>query len=727
MKKFVKFCLILCFFGLGTSLSFSQTTYIWNVEEEKQIDVKINDTIRFEGLETPEEFSILYPKKETINFNSTSSWILTEEVKNNFGPAFASGQIERISTRIRLTLIFPQKINLPDKPQNLSKKEKFLVGDAIFMANNLSRKNELRVVLEKYGIKDSLSLSKNGLLSKFIDKNIFNGNKIGDDQADEKDIDGLNLKNSFSNLGGLDVTKYADGLAKFLVKRSKEELTVSFFRQFEEAINSEGNEDFKTLFSNTASALLQMKDEIYLYQRYIQTLRESFERDMKTLPENIRKVINQNAHPELDANPELRTVLLSGIDIAIDIRDKTHPGEIIRSFNALDYQEYDPNVAAAFQTAQLISESLKEANPEDEKQYWVRKAYFRNEVLKNDTIFQIFLGLLAQKAKQDSIDFDTKTGKKVLFDQLMGIGSDYLKLRPYFDDVITNAQTIQSLIKEENSSDEKKSFEDVARYAESFNNLLQSSHVFLKALDIPYEYNTINKVLNIIDYSTNLYVNIAQKKYSAAALDLTLLYDISFPNNPQSKVIQRYVPFIAAMLQAENSDDVANVIEVFALPSGSSSVKRNTKANISINAYLGLYGGAEFDYDDEKDSWTQTPVFGITAPVGVAYSCGNLGKEKNTSFSVFASLIDIGAIASFRFQDDSTEVTKIYLKEIFSPGLFASIGFPNAPISLNAGVQSAPLLRSVNGNMNQISIKRNMRLSLSLVVDLPLLNIYTKP
>jgi len=35
---------------------------------------------------------------------------------------------------------------------------------------------------------------------------------------------------SLSSIGGLDVTNIADGLAKFLVKRTKQELTMAFFQ-----------------------------------------------------------------------------------------------------------------------------------------------------------------------------------------------------------------------------------------------------------------------------------------------------------------------------------------------------------------------------------------------------------------------------------------------------------------------------------------------------------------
>jgi len=49
---------------------------------------------------------------------------------------------------------------------------------------------------------------------------------------------GLSLPGIVSSIGGLNVTDFADGLARFLVERSKEELNVAFFRKFQEYFKS---------------------------------------------------------------------------------------------------------------------------------------------------------------------------------------------------------------------------------------------------------------------------------------------------------------------------------------------------------------------------------------------------------------------------------------------------------------------------------------------------------
>jgi hypothetical protein len=105
------------------------------------------------------------------------------------------------------------------------------------------------------------------------------------------------------------------------------------------------------------------------------------------------------------------------------------------------------------------------------------------------------------------------------------------------------------------------------------------------------------------------------------------------------------------------------------------------------------------------------------------------------SYSVFVSLIDIGTIASFRFNspDSVTQIPKVQLKDIVSPGLFFSIGIPKTPLSINLGTQMGANLRKVNASTptnpdpsNQYADKVYWRYSLSVCVDIPLINLFTK-
>ncbi|HAJ80699.1 MAG TPA: hypothetical protein DCO75_13120, partial [Fibrobacteres bacterium] len=154
-------------------------------------------------------------------------------------------------------------------------------------------------------------------------------------------------------------------------------------------------------------------------------------------------------------------------------------------------------------------------------------------------------------------------------------------------------------------------------------------------------------------------------------------------------------------------------IEAIALPSGSARIKKESSFNVALNAYCGFFAG--WNLKDGVDYAT----YGITAPVGVSISWG----IHHNAISVFASIIDLGAIASYRFVNDSTISTKIYLKDIISPGVFLAWGMPWVPFSLNIGGEFTPLLTSVSSSTNDIESKV-FRLSVNLCVDIPILNFY---
>jgi hypothetical protein len=192
----------------------------------------------------------------------------------------------------------------------------------------------------------------------------------------------------------------------------------------------------------------------------------------------------------------------------------------------------------------------------------------------------------------------------------------------------------------------------------------------------------------------------------------------------------KYGNFAANIAKAETSDDVKNAIESVALPAGSSRIKRESNWNFSLNAYVGPFAGNEYIKGSQNSNWFNS--YGIAAPVGIAFSKGNIftsnQKYGGKSLTAFVSLIDVGALVSYRFRDDSAAIVPdIKLKDIISPGLFISYGLGKTPLSLSVGYQIGPLLRNVASSRNVFADNKYSRWSVSLTVDIPIFNLYTKP
>jgi hypothetical protein len=202
------------------------------------------------------------------------------------------------------------------------------------------------------------------------------------------------------------------------------------------------------------------------------------------------------------------------------------------------------------------------------------------------------------------------------------------------------------------------------------------------------------------------------------------------------KGLKPYGLFMANMVDAKDPEEVKVALENAVLPVGSSSVKKNSKSNIVVQAYLGAYLANK---DRSYSSWTSK--FGVIAPVGISYTPGFLSWKQVGSVSIFGSLIDVGAIVDYDLKQeptvpgDGTNATnavskdyKIKLGQIFSPGVFLVYGFfDNIPLSLGFGTQYGPGLSKVTTDDSTPVINNpSWRWSAFLSVDIPLFNLKNK-
>jgi len=199
----------------------------------------------------------------------------------------------------------------------------------------------------------------------------------------------------------------------------------------------------------------------------------------------------------------------------------------------------------------------------------------------------------------------------------------------------------------------------------------------------------------------------------------------------------KYGTFIATVSLSKDSKEVQSAIEAVALPSGSYRVKRESAFNVSLNAYCGAFVGYEKVKGVDKGNaqvnfkFKDWNSYGVTAPVGIGLNFGKLKRcclKNSQSLSLFFSAIDIGALAAYRFANDSASVVpKVELKDIISPGVFLTWGLGKTPFALSLGYQMGPILRKVSSSANTFADNKYTRFSVSLTVDIPIVNLYTKP
>ena len=624
---------------------------------------------------------------------------------------------------------------------------------------------------------------------------------------------GLSISSITSSVGTLDVTSLADGFAKFIVKRTKQELNIAFFEKFKEELNR--YPDIQDLFPQTYRTLSAIGEDIYMYEAYIMALRESFEKDLASLPSNLPDII-ENHEDYFDQAPELKAELLTAFYMAEAIQDKQHPGEIIAYFDERILNS-EPNAKAAFQTLKLFSTSLQSKN---DSVYWVSEKEIK-ALINEQVLFNIYMGLVLQKAKTENIVFKNKDNKNIRLDSVLNKAHDDMQsFKIYLTTLASKTQQLETQIKG------LKKIKSDSLLFENYYSIVSSSVDLMKytidEIPIPNKNElTFNNQTKSLKEITDVYFDFAQtgadiaidvdrRNYSSAIINVSHIYSLVISkwdittkeyddtkekirkiiNNSQLNIddlvktrnyktfsslseqqikslgplidqahyyelllkhslnddtfdkIIKYGSFMAAITQAKSSDEVEAAIEAIALPTGSARIKRETNMNVSLNAYFGPSFGGEYLPALKTDMWASSMSF--TAPIGIAFSWGNIcnGKRKNPpvidtrkngtlkggkSISLFLSVVDIGAITSYRFKDDSSSVSsKITLENIISPGLFCYYGFGKVPISLGIGAQLGPQLREISATNINVGEDYYLKIGASLVVDLPIINLYTK-
>lgn len=194
----------------------------------------------------------------------------------------------------------------------------------------------------------------------------------------------------------------------------------------------------------------------------------------------------------------------------------------------------------------------------------------------------------------------------------------------------------------------------------------------------------------------------------------------------------RYMPekyprsllLLAQFATVSSAPEMESLLNGYALPIGSASIKRRSRTNWSINSYVGFTAGRETAYGKEIRQ-TKNNI-GLSAPVGLSWSF----RAGTQSFSLFASALDLGSMVNARLGNDTTSYSNLRLEHFLAPGIGLFYNWKNTPLSLGLHYCFIPNLRTIRYQDNAATVtetNRNVtRLNFSLLVDIPLFNLYNK-
>jgi hypothetical protein len=191
--------------------------------------------------------------------------------------------------------------------------------------------------------------------------------------------------------------------------------------------------------------------------------------------------------------------------------------------------------------------------------------------------------------------------------------------------------------------------------------------------------------------------------------------------SPLIQQIDKWSGFMAASVSAKTSEEVSDVVKRYVNPPSSYIDKRNHPFTITIGGMPGLYLGRERLLDTLGKSKECKTTLGLTLPVGLDFG---FATGKNSNVSIFASIIDLGALLSYRLNTNANTLPDEFnFKQFLSPGVSVGWGFPNTPLTLSAGYQYAPQLRKLNKNATSEVLSNAHRWQIRIAYDIPLFSI----
>ncbi len=546
----------------------------------------------------------------------------------------------------------------------------------------------------------------------------------------------------------LSASQIIDGTAMFLKRRVKEELSVAFLDRFRKRLNE--NELLGHLLPSTQRLLQSVVDMDNSLPSLNNIAINAFQSDLEALPDNIEStLLYDKEFAEIRKDRSFKYFVLP-FNALKNIQKGSHPALVLQDLRDkyfTDTTELDKIV----QMMVALNDNLRDTTIDGydtEENLWITGKQW-DELKQKDNGNEVFMGLLFQKNKntifsalKNTPSTDIRKSMLVLSDRV----NDYLVQLKNFE---TMRRSIQA-------SPNRGSRDSLAlEMGWSLLQLVDNSHSLYFSMFDNNKQFAFRKLywdtLKPIAEATLKAVSCAQRKnYGGLMLNsYQILKNLSqigkwkdgqIFGNEYLRSFFYYGNFMSDVLMANNSEDVAHILDRYAAPVGSYSIKRRSRFSMSLNAFPGLFMGWETPRQpDLLRGVSQTSfVTGVTAPIGLAFNFGGLTTQKEAlkkrqernyqSLSAFVSVIDIGAVLSYRWANDQAQglPQSVEWAQVLAPGLHLVYGFPNLPLALNAGFQVAPKLRKVSSNTaNDIKNTDFWRFNIGITTDITIFNLYS--
>jgi hypothetical protein len=562
---------------------------------------------------------------------------------------------------------------------------------------------------------------------------------------------------AFSNTGGerSAITTLIEGYTDFLIERVNEEFNDAFLVHLYHALHSVP--EFGVLFPNTLASL--DKIELTQYSASLNAIKTAYQNDIQSILSHLSGLATLRRYRHLLATHNELTLLFVAADILDGIHKKNAPAQLLRQLGEAPYITgvHPNNYSSVVKMSALLSNSLRDVrqgNESPEKEGWINDEQLKY-LLSDTALFNLFTGLLIEGA--EGIVFTSATDtfyfKKALVDNNDAIRAGHFIVYN-FTQTANKINTIAQGLRNTEGKTLKPSdyVNGFISLAKELLGLSQNCLAVLPTSSTSQKVSGIIKRANeewtpVLKQADTVLVHVENKDYQMAIYSadqlLQRVLDSCSKDLPADSVRPKkdleklrngflhYGLFIASIAGAKSPAEVKAAISTFALPKGSSRIKKERCFTVGLNAYVGVYHAVNHSYPGLKLPSTE---WGITAPLGVGMSFGLSPKIGNShvpfSLGLYGGILDVGAIFTYKVQGGDTLISDIQLGQIFSPSATVILGLPiihkyNIPIAIGANIQWGPKLHKVGDAGNSLLPLLVKRYMVFLAFDLPILNFYT--
>lgn len=590
--------------------------------------------------------------------------------------------------------------------QGYDRKNTYL--DAIKFAKIYKAKDKAAfdAFLLEYGIKNESDWERNPFLENLNYLYHLTETKAGDNGIPE-----TITKNDFKDLQPASSSPInfqaaaINGLATFMAGRFKQEVFQVSIDQFFKQVSKEKAQVVQGVFPKTFTYIdsfsASSKEINSYYGLDLVLLQESAQLDLNDLPKNIANN-SEKIFPKLSEKPYGTDLLKS----AYYVYDFTKRGESLDNFfSRLTSKDYNsPQIKNVLEIGDIISTALE--NEKGRAEVWINLSKIHPAKIHNNQSLEVrlFYGLLFEqlKTKIPMLEFQNESE---ISQKVFKIFQFISKLNSLEESISTKDFNIKT------KEDAIFYLKEIGGTYSLFLDSISESGFFYDLLSDQNLLQLPEKYFNLLDIFLN-------EKYDR----LIPFFLVEFKDNLDgNNSTYRSLYLISQFATVESSKDMENALQNYALPVGSSSIKRNSSFNVSINGYVGLTGGFETAFGNHKNQ-TRGNI-GLAAPIGISTTFGQ-------NFTVFLSVIDIGSVVNQRLGSDVTEYNNLKFEQFLTPGIGLYYNIKRLPLSLGLHINHISNLRNIEFKDGVATIEETnrsvQRINFSVLLDLPFFNIYTK-